>query len=217
MLVLSRAEVRQLLDLDALIDALAPAMADLSAGRASVPDRIAALVPERDALLAAMPGYVPSLEALVSKLVSLFPRNAGSPTPTHQGLIAVFDPETGSPVALLDGTEITAVRTGACSALSARQLARQDAAVLAILGTGVQARSHARAVVRVCPITEVRIAGRDREKAHALATELARELKVSVRAIASYRGRSTTQTRCAPPPTHSSLSCADSGSRRVPT
>src|ERR1700739_2597983 len=103
MLVLSREEVRELLDLDALIDVLADAMADLSGGGASVPARIAALVPERDALLGAMPGYVPSLGALVSKLVSLFPRNAGSAIPTHQAVIAVFDPDTGSPGALLDG------------------------------------------------------------------------------------------------------------------
>ena len=187
MLVLSRQEVRGLLDLDALIDGLADAMADLSAGRASVPDRIAALVPEREALLAAMPGYVPSLGALVSKLVSLFPRNAASPIPTHQGVIAVFDPETGSPIALLDGTEITAVRTGACSALSVRLLAREDATVLAVLGTGVQARSHARAVVRVRPITDVVIAGRDRRKADALAAELAAEIGLTARAVDSYR------------------------------
>jgi ornithine cyclodeaminase len=186
MLVISREEVRELLDLDALIDALADAMADLSAGRASVPDRIAALVPERDALLAAMPGYVPSLGALVSKLVSLFPRNAGGAIPTHQAMIAVFDPETGSPAALLDGTEITAVRTGACSALSVRLLAREDASVLAVLGTGVQARSHARAVVRVRPIAQVLIAGRERRKADALATELAEDLGVPVRAVDSY-------------------------------
>ena len=186
MLVLSREEVRELLDLDSLIDALADAMADLSAGRASVPDRIAALVPERDALLAAMPGYVPSLGALVSKLVSLFPRNSGSAVPTHQAVIVVFDPETGSPVALLDGTEITAVRTGACSALSVRLLARENASVLAVIGTGVQARSHARAVVRVRPIAEVLIAGRDRRKADALAMELAEDLGVPVRAVDSY-------------------------------
>jgi ornithine cyclodeaminase len=187
MLVLSREEVRKLLDLDALIDALADAMADLSAGRASVPDRIAALVPEREALLAAMPGYVPSLGALMSKLVSLFPRNAGSAVPTHQAVIAVFDPESGSPVALLDGTEITAARTGACSALSVRLLARENASVLAVIGTGVQARSHARAVVRVRQIGEVLIAGRDRRKADAVATELAEELGVPVRAVDSYR------------------------------
>jgi ornithine cyclodeaminase len=88
-------------------------------------------------------------------------------------VIAVFDPESGSPVALLDGTEITAIRTGACSALSVRLVAREDSTVLPILGTGAQARSHARAVVRVRPIAEVLIAGRDRVKADALAAELA--------------------------------------------
>ena len=173
--------------LDALIDALGEAMADLSAGRASVPDRVAALVPERDALLGAMPGYVPSLGALVSKLVSLFPGNAGTEIPTHQAVIAVFDPQTGSPVALLDGTEITAVRTGACSALSVRLLAREDSTVLAVLGTGVQARSHAGAVVHVRTISEVRIAGRDSAKADTLAAELAQEFGLRVHAVGSYR------------------------------
>jgi alanine dehydrogenase len=186
MLVLSRGEIRELLDLDELVDALASAMADLSAGRASAPDRISALLPERDALLAAMPGYVPSCQALVSKLVSLFPLNAGRGVPTHQAVIVVFDPENGSPLALLDGTEITAVRTGACSALSVRLLAREDASVLAVLGTGVQARSHARAVVRVRPIAEILIAGRTRRNADAAARELAGELGVPVHAVASY-------------------------------
>jgi alanine dehydrogenase len=186
-LVLSRDEVRELLDLDTLIDALAQAMADLSAGRASAPDRVAAFVDERGGLLGAMPGYVPALDVLMSKLVSVFPRNAGGPVPTHQALIAVFDPENGAPVALLDGTEITAARTGACSALSVRLLAREDASVVAVLGTGVQARSHARAVVRVRAVSELLIAGRDRAKAEALASKLASELGVSVRAVASYR------------------------------
>jgi alanine dehydrogenase len=80
-LLLSRSEVEELLDLGELIDAFAGAMADLSAGRASVPHRVAALVDERDGLLAAMPGYTPSARALVTKVMSLFPRNAGS-TPT---------------------------------------------------------------------------------------------------------------------------------------
>ena len=186
MLVLNRAEVRELLDLDALIEALAAAMADLSAGRVSLPERTAAVVPPHDGRLLAMPGYVPSLSALVTKLVTLFPENAESALPTHQAVIVAFDPETGSPAALLDGTEITAARTGACSALSARLLAREDATVLAVLGTGVQARSHARALLRVRPIGEVRVAGRDRRKAEALAEELAEELGVPVRAARSY-------------------------------
>jgi alanine dehydrogenase len=163
-------------------------MADLSAGRASVPDRVAALVPERDGFLGAMPGFAPSAGVLMSKLVSLFPRNAGTALPTHQAVIVTFDPDTGRPTALLDGTAITAMRTGAGSALSARLLARDDSMVLAILGTGVQARSHAHAMCRVRPIRQVRVAGRDPGRAAALAAELSAALsaEVDVRAVASY-------------------------------
>ena len=182
MLLLTRRDVEELLDIDALIDALAGAMADLSAGRASVPHRVGALVHEREGLLAAMPGYTPSAGALAAKLITLFPRNAGTQWPTHQGLIAVFDPENGHPAALLDGTAITAIRTGAGSALATRLLAREDAATLAILGTGVQARSHARAVTRVREFGELRVAGRDHAKAAALADELAEELDLVVHA-----------------------------------
>jgi ornithine cyclodeaminase len=184
-LLVSRREVEELLDLDVLIDALAGAMADLSAGRASVPDRVGALVGERDGLLAAMPGYTPSAGALASKLVTLFPRNAGTALPTHQAVIVVFDPDSGRPAALLDGTAITALRTGAGSALATRLLAREDAATIAILGTGVQARSHARAVTRVRAFAELRVAGRDRAKAEALVEEMAGELDLRVRATAS--------------------------------
>ncbi|MGI5380415.1 ornithine cyclodeaminase family protein [Streptomyces sp. CA-251387] len=186
MLVLGRSQVEALLDMDTLIDALASAMADLSAGRASAPDRVAALVPEREALLAAMPGFVPSAGVLMSKLVSLFPQNAGTALPTHQALIVVFDPATGEPAALLDGTVITAMRTGACSALSVRLLAREDATVLAILGTGVQARSHARAICRVRPIRQIRVAGRDPAKAAALVSELSAVVEAEVRPASTY-------------------------------
>ena len=186
MLALTRAQVGECLDVDALIDALGPAMADLSSGRASIPSRIAALVPQHDGLLAAMPGFVPSAGVLMTKLVSLFPRNADTDLPTHQAVIVAFDPATGQPTAVLDGTAITATRTGACSALSARLLARSDSAVLAILGTGVQARSHAIAMCRVRPITEVRIAGRDPAKAELLAAELQPTLPATVRAVTGY-------------------------------
>ena len=186
MLLLSRAEIEELLDVDALIDALAAAMSDVSAGRASVPNRVAARVAGREGLLAAMPGYTPSAAALATKLVTLFPRNAAGDLPTHQAVIAVFDPDNGLPTALLDGNSITALRTGAGSALATRLLAREDAATLAILGTGVQARSHARVVTRVRAFEELRIAGRSPTKAAALADELAGELDLTVRAAASW-------------------------------
>jgi alanine dehydrogenase len=119
-----------------------------------------------------MPGYVPSLGALTAKLVTLFPHNAGGPLPTHQALLAAFDPATGEPLAIMDATSITELRTAAGSALSARLLARADARVLAIVGTGVQARAHARFLPLVRAIEELRVAGRDAEKAERLAADL---------------------------------------------
>ena len=171
MLVLSAAEIDALLDLDALVDAVRAAMIDLSAGRVSMPARVAALIPEQDALLAAMPAYLPSTGALTSKLVTLFPRNQDCPT--HQALICCFDPATGTPVALMDGTSVTAARTAAGSALATRLLARPGAGQVAVIGTGVQADVHARALARLPGVHTVRIAGRDPAKAQALAAKLA--------------------------------------------
>ena len=169
MRLLSQAQVRDLLDLDELVDALAEAHADLTAGSASMPPRTAALVSEREGLLGVMPSYLPSA-GLACKLVTLFPHNRDRET--HQALICVFDPANGTPLALMDGTYITATRTAAGSALATRLLAREDAHVLAILGTGVQAHSHARALPRVRRIDEIRVASRDREKAKAFAAEI---------------------------------------------
>src|SRR5258705_1801825 len=167
MLVLTRADVEELLDLDELVGALARAHEELSSGSVSMPPRIAAMA--ADGLLGAMPAYLPSV-GLGCKLVSLFPHNTDRPT--HQATIVLFDPANGSPVALMDGTYITATRTAAAAALAARLLARQDAKVLAIIGTGVQARSHVRAFSHIREWGAIRIAGRDPAKAEALAGEL---------------------------------------------
>src|SRR5947208_11547774 len=105
-----------------------------------MPTRIAALVAERDALLAAMPAYLPSAGALTTKLVSLFPQNTDRPT--HHAIICCFDADTGAPVALMDGAYITATRTAAGSALATKLLARTGSAVVSVIGTGVQARAH---------------------------------------------------------------------------
>ena len=185
MLVLSRADVERLLDLDRLRDAVGRAMADLSAGRVSMPARIAAIVPERDALLAAMPAYLQSSGALATKLVSLFPRNTDRPT--HQAVIVVFDADNGSPLALMDGEAITAARTAAGSALATDLLARTNAQVLAVIGTGVQARAHLRAVPRVREFREIRLAGRHGEKALALLDEARAWLpRAKLRMVTSY-------------------------------
>ena len=172
MLVLSRSDVEAALDPDLLVNAVAAAMADVSAGTGSFPNRTGADVAEVGGVLIAMPAYVAGAGALAAKLVAMFPQNASRGLPTHRALVAAFHPETGTPEAVMDGEAVTAMRTAACSALSARLLARDDASILAILGTGVQARSHAELVRRARPIQEVRIAGRDPAKVAALAAEL---------------------------------------------
>lgn len=169
MLVLSQSDVASLLDMSRLIDAVEAAMVDLSAGRASVPPRVGAVVAERSAILAAMPAYLPSSGALTTKLVSVFPENRDRPT--HQALICCFDPKNGTPIAIMDGTLITAMRTAAGSAAATRRLARTDSVVVAIIGTGVQARTHVHAM-RCIGMEHFVVAGRGPTSVAAIADEL---------------------------------------------
>jgi ornithine cyclodeaminase len=186
MLVLDRRQVESLLDTDALIAALAPAMAELSAGQVSMPPRIAAQA-QGKGLLGVMPAYLPSSRTLSCKLVSVFPGNGALGVPTHQAVVMLFDADTGTTLAMLDGASITALRTAAGSALATKLLAREDASVLLVIGTGVQAASHARAVARVRKLKELRMAGRDEKKAAALARELSTELHVEAAGMAIGR------------------------------
>jgi alanine dehydrogenase len=162
--VLSRADVERALDPDALVYALADAFAALSAGRASMPPRTGVDVPGRGTVLL-MGAHAHDAATVTAKLVSLFPGH----DPAHQAAIVVFDAPTGTPIALMDGDAITALRTAAASRLATRLLARHDAAVLAVVGTGIQGEAHARALLRERDWREVRIAGRRLEAARALA------------------------------------------------
>ena len=186
MLFLNHRQVASLFDPDQLIDALAPAMVDLSAGTVSMPNRIAAQVTDVDGLLGVMPAYVASSSTLATKLVAVFPQNAGKGIHTHQALITLFDAATGTPLAVMDGTAITAARTAAGSALATHLLSRPDAECLLIVGTGVQARSHARFIPRVRDVKEVRIVGRSEQKAKQLADEIAADLGVPATAGPSF-------------------------------
>ena len=177
LLYLSRADDERVLDVDAMLDALAEALVLYSSGKTSVPPRVAARVEGRG-LLGVMPGYVPGV-ALESKLVSVFPENDHRGLPSHQGLIALFDETTGTPQALMDGTFVTAIRTGGTAAVAARTLARGDASVLAILGAGAQGWSHLQTLPRAREFREIRIASRNPERAKALAKAHPRALAVA--------------------------------------
>jgi ornithine cyclodeaminase/alanine dehydrogenase-like protein (mu-crystallin family) len=185
MLLLNRQDVESLLDLDQLVDALADAMAELSAGRVSMPARVAARVSKAEGLLGAMPAYLSSSDTLAVKLVSVFPQNERRGLPSHQAVILVFDAWTGAPLAMMEGGYITAVRTAGGSALATRLLARPESSVLTIIGTGVEARAHARAIPRVRTIREIRIVGRTLQKAEALSAEIASAGGIRPRAFVS--------------------------------
>ena len=164
-LVLPRAEVERLLDLDRLLEELEVAFRAISDEATSVPPRTASFAP--GGLLGVMPAWTPG--TLEAKLVAVFPGNEKHGLPSHQALIALFDEGTGTPLAILDGTHITAVRTAAGSAVATRLLAPPGAEVLTILGAGVQGRAHLDLVPRVRDFQEIRVASRDLGRAQALA------------------------------------------------
>ncbi len=149
-------EVRARLPIADLIEAMEKALVEFSAGRVQQPVRTVFAFGEVPSYFGIMPSYVPSLPALGAKLVTICPGNADRGLGTHQAIIVLLDPETGIVRAVMDGRYITEVRTAAASAVSARQLARKDARVLAILGSGVQARSHIEALRLVRDFREVR-------------------------------------------------------------
>ena len=166
-LLLNETEVQRLLDPDALLDALAEGFRALSSGLVNAPKRIGASVPNTGFLLA-MPAYQQGREVTV-KLVSVFHDNKRLGIPSHQALICLFDPQTGTPISFMDGTYITALRTAGAAALSTRLLARLDTRVLAIIGAGVQGRSHLTMLPRVRPFSEIRIASHHFARAEQLA------------------------------------------------
>ena len=152
---LSEADVRAVLSPVELIPAMETALAEFSAGRVEQPVR--SVIELRSCtFFGLMPAYDRARAVLGVKLVSVIPENAARLLPTHRAVISLFDPETGELLAVLDGRYITEVRTAAASAVSVKLLARPNAEVLAVLGSGVQARSHVEALRSVWNFREIR-------------------------------------------------------------
>ena len=170
-LFLNRAEVEELLPYGECIEVMAGALAALARGEAFQPLRAAHWLPDRRGLLVAMPGglLAPGDEILGVKVLTVFPGNAAHGEESHQGAVLLFDAAHGRPLAFLDAAAITAIRTAAVSALATRLLARADAGDLALLGTGVQARTHLAALREVRPLRRVRVWSRDAENARRFA------------------------------------------------
>lgn len=168
-LVLNEGEVTELLELRELLDELCEGFRSLSAGDVSAPERNEISLPAESFLLG-MPGVRPGGHMTV-KVVTVFEENHSAGLPSHLATISLYDSSTGACLAFMDGTYITAIRTSASAAVSARLLAREDAKVLTVLGAGVQGLNHLRVFPLVRDFEEIRIGSEHYEDAEALAEQ----------------------------------------------
>ena len=174
LLVLSEEDVVELLDMEGCIAAMEEALAALARGEVTFPLRPMVRAPGENHLLGMMPAYRGGERPLYSlKTVAVMPDNPARGLDAHQGTVTLFDGVTGQTLALMNASPVTAIRTAAVTAVATRRLARDDARVLAIVGAGVQARSHLRALPG---FEEVRIASRTPAHAEALADEFGAEV-----------------------------------------
>lgn len=186
-LVVDQAAIRRLLPMHECMDVMAEALAALARGEATLPLRPIMWLPGNVGALALMPSHLANLEAMGVKVISVFPGNHGTPFDSHQGAVLLFDTTHGRLLAIMDATEITAIRTAAVSGVATRLLARPDAHALAILGAGVQARTHLAAMIVARPVTSVRVWSRDGERARMFAEREARRHGIAVSAAATVR------------------------------
>ena len=155
LLVINAEQVRELLPMHECVEVMAQAMSAASAGRVEVPPRRFVPVAGDRASLGMMPGSDASLGSYGAKLISLHRDNPARGLPAIQGFVALFDGDGGMPVAIIEGAEITGIRTAAASGLATRLLARAGADSCGIFGTGVQAQTHIDAVAAVRPLRRV--------------------------------------------------------------
>lgn len=185
LLFLNQTDVEALLPMRECIEVVEEALRSLTRGEALQPLRSALWMPDRHGLLAVMPGMLGSLggEDPVAgvKVITVMPGNHAHGEESHQGLVLLFEQERGRPLAVLDATAITAIRTAAASAVATRALAREDAGDLAVLGSGTQARTHLEAMRAVRTLRRVRVWSRNPESARRFAEAEGVETAASAR------------------------------------
>lgn len=177
--------VRSAAPMEALLDAIETAYRDVAAGRDRSPLRAHVALGDGDLLL--MPGVRIGGGGATVKVVTIVPRNADRGRPTVQAIVVWIDAETGTPLALLDGATLTAMRTGAASGVATRLLARPDSATLGLLGAGAQAEWQVRAVAAVLPLERVLVHAPSEARRTAFAQRLSHEMDLDVVPVHSAR------------------------------
>ncbi len=185
LLVIDSAEVRQLLPMRECMEVMARAFEALARGEAANPLRGVLKTPDGSGVFGTMPAMLSG--SMGVKLISVFPGNHGSVYASHQGLILLSETMHGCPIAILDASSVTAVRTAAVSGVATKALAREDAAELALLGSGVQAVTHLEAVRIVRPISRVRVWSPNAANARAFAERESARHGIEVTATATAR------------------------------
>lgn len=195
MLALTADDIRALVPMRYAIALMKEAFRELSAGGAVAPLRTPIEVAPEGAVALFMPAAVPSVGGLGLKVVSVFPNNPSRGLPTIHALVCLIDPGTGAPLAIMDGTYLTALRTGAVSGAATDLMARPDARTLALFGAGAQAMTQVEAVCAVRPIEEIRLVARSEEKGqtfiarlHEHAPDIAGRVRILLDPAAALRG-----------------------------
>lgn len=183
--VISGDEVLRLIDPAQARVIVRAAMQTVSRGQAQLPLRIGAPSADQRAVYVAMPGSLASPRTGGVKVLSVRLPGHGGSGPSHQGVVVIFDPDSGRPQAIVDAHAVTLLRTAAATAVATEALARADSAILAVLGTGEQARAHLAALPAVRPIHSIRLWGRHQERANALAQSAAATLTARIDVVAT--------------------------------
>jgi alanine dehydrogenase len=183
-LIVNQREVPELLPMAECIDVMGDALAALTRGDSVMPLRGMARLPDQAGLLAWMPSLLPAAGVMGIKVITVFP-NEGTELESHQGAVLLFEAERGRLLAIVDASEVTAIRTAAVSGLATRLLAREDAEDLGILGSGTQARTNLEAMLAVRDILHVRVWSRHAEHARSFAERESRRHGISVEASAT--------------------------------
>ena len=183
---IDREEVARRLTYEAAIPIVREAMIAFSTGRTR--QLLRSILPLAEGrMFGVMPGALGEHAPFGAKIVSVYPENFAAGRQSHQGVIVLFEPESGAPVCVVHAGEVTAIRTAAASAVATDALARPEASQLAILGYGEQARAHLRAIAPVRPIEKALVWGRNARRAQAFAGDMSPELGVEVGVAADVR------------------------------
>jgi ornithine cyclodeaminase len=186
-LIVNQSEVAQWLPMHECMDVMAEAFKMLAAGKTILPLRPIMWLPEKAGALGMMPAYMQNIAALGLKVLTIFPGNHGTPYDSHQGAVLLFEAKHGCLLAIMDATEITAIRTAAVSGVATKLLARDDAQELAILGSGTQARTHLEAMLLARKITRVRVWSRNFDRACQFAERESRRHGIAVEPVETAR------------------------------